>query len=110
MRRAYRNRANQAAMMQPLLDKSPYPELLACDMNDVPTSYAYWELKGERTDAFAEKGFGVGRTFMALAPTLRIDYIMADKRFNVKQFDIIQKRYSDHFPIVADLTLTKTNP
>lgn len=110
MRRAYRNRANQAAMMQPLLDKSPYPELLACDMNDVPTSYAYWELKGERTDAFAEKGFGVGRTFIALAPTLRIDYIMADKRFNVKQFDIIQKRYSDHFPIVADLTLTKTNP
>jgi endonuclease/exonuclease/phosphatase family metal-dependent hydrolase len=107
MKRAYRNRANQADMMQLLLDESPYPELLACDMNDVPTSYAYWRLKGAREDAFAEKGFGIGRTFLALAPTLRIDYIMADKRFRVNQFDIIQKRYSDHFPIVADLTLGK---
>lgn len=106
MKRAFRIRADQADMLKTLLNESPYPEILACDMNDVPTSYAYWQLKGERNDAFAEKGFGVGRTFIALAPTLRIDYIMADKRFEVSQFDIIQKRYSDHLPIIADLNLT----
>lgn len=105
MKRAYRNRAKQAKMVRRLLDESPYPVILACDMNDVPTSYVYWELKGNRADAFAEKGFGVGRTFLALAPTLRIDYILPDKRFFVSQFGIIQKRYSDHFPIVADLKL-----
>lgn len=105
MKRAYRTRARQADQIEPLIDQSPYPELLACDMNDVPTSYAYWKLKGDRNDAFAEKGFGVGRTFLTIAPTLRIDYIIADKRFDVTQFNIIQKRYSDHFPIVADLKL-----
>ena len=110
MKRAFRKRAQQADMLQPLLDASPYPEILACDMNDVPTSYPYWQLKGGRYDAFAEKGFGVGRTFIALAPTLRIDYIMPDKRFEVNQFNIIQKRYSDHFPIVADLTLHDSFP
>jgi endonuclease/exonuclease/phosphatase family metal-dependent hydrolase len=110
MKRAFVNRAQQADMLQPLLDESPYPEILACDMNDVPTSYAYWQLKGERYDAFAEKGFGVGRTFIALAPTLRIDYILPDKRFGVTQFNVIQKRYSDHFPIVSDLQLRNSIP
>jgi endonuclease/exonuclease/phosphatase family metal-dependent hydrolase len=107
MKRAFRNRAQQADVINPLLNESPYPEILACDMNDVPTSYAYWQLKGERNDAFAEMGFGVGRTFIALAPTLRIDYIMPDKRFGIKQFHILQKRYSDHLPIVADLSLSQ---
>lgn len=110
MKLAIKKRAQQADMLQPMLDSSPYPEILGCDMNDVPTSYSYWQLKGNRYDAFAEKGFGVGRTFIALAPTLRIDYIMPDKRFEVKQFDIIQKRYSDHFPIVADLVLRDSVP
>ncbi|MES2645562.1 MAG: endonuclease/exonuclease/phosphatase family protein [Bacteroidota bacterium] len=105
MKRAFRTRARQAGVINPMLNESPYPEILACDMNDVPASYAYWKLKGGRKDAFAEMGFGVGRTFIALAPTLRIDYIMPNKRFAVNQFHIIQKRYSDHLPIVTDLTL-----
>jgi endonuclease/exonuclease/phosphatase family metal-dependent hydrolase len=105
MKRAFRKRAQQADLLHPLLDDSPYPEILACDMNDVPTSYSYWQLRGGRFDAFAEKGFGVGRTFIAIAPTLRIDYIMPDRRFEVNQFHVIQKRYSDHFPIIADLVL-----
>lgn len=105
MKRAFRKRAQQADVLKPMLNESPYPEILACDMNDVPTSYSYWQLKGNRYDAFAEKGFGIGRTFITLAPTLRIDYIMPNKRYRVKQFEIIEKRYSDHYPIVADLQL-----
>jgi endonuclease/exonuclease/phosphatase family metal-dependent hydrolase len=105
MRTAFRNRAGQADMIRPLLDSCPYPELITCDMNDVPTSYAYWQLRGDRQDAFLEKGFGIGRSFMTLAPSLRIDYIMADERFMVNQFQTINKKYSDHLPLVADISL-----
>jgi endonuclease/exonuclease/phosphatase family metal-dependent hydrolase len=110
MKRAFRNRGGQADMIRPLLDSCPYPELVTCDMNDVPTSYAYWQLRGDRRDAFLEKGFGIGRSFMTLAPSLRIDYIMADTRFQVNQFEIIKKKYSDHLPLVADVYLQQPAP
>lgn len=110
MKRAFRNRGAQANEVRPLLDGSPYPEIITCDMNDVPSSYAYWQLRGNRKDAFLEKGFGIGRTYLALAPTLRIDYLMADERFEVSQFAICKQRYSDHLPLVTDLRLKGAEP
>jgi endonuclease/exonuclease/phosphatase family metal-dependent hydrolase len=107
MKRAFRNRGSQADMIRPILDASPYPEILGCDMNDVPTSYAYWQLRGNRKDAFLEKGFGIGRTFIALAPTLRIDYLLADNRFTISQFTTIKKRFSDHLPVIMDVKLSE---
>jgi endonuclease/exonuclease/phosphatase family metal-dependent hydrolase len=56
-------------------------------------------------DAFLQKGFGIGRTFSSLSPTLRIDYILTSKQFSVKQFNRVIKDYSDHYMIVADLKL-----
>jgi endonuclease/exonuclease/phosphatase family metal-dependent hydrolase len=107
MKRAFRNRGAQAAQIRPLLDSCPHPEIICTDMNDVPTSYAYWQLRGTRSDAFLEAGFGIGRTFIALAPTLRIDYILADRQFNVKQFTVLPKRLSDHLALVTDLQLNQ---
>ncbi|TAD86447.1 MAG: hypothetical protein EAY75_08390 [Bacteroidetes bacterium] len=105
MKRAFRNRGQQADMIRPILDESPNPEILCCDLNDVPASYAYWKLRGNRKDAFLEKGWGVGRTFLALSPTLRIDYLMANPRLPVQQFSVINKRFSDHLPLVMDVLL-----
>ena len=56
-------------------------------------------------DAFLEKGFGVGRTYSFLSPTLRIDYILATKNFKVEQFNRFVRDYSDHYMLVADLKL-----
>ncbi len=56
-------------------------------------------------DAFLKKGFGIGRTFSALSPTLRIDYIFADQHFRVKQFNRVAKKYSDHYMLVSDIAL-----
>jgi endonuclease/exonuclease/phosphatase family metal-dependent hydrolase len=89
------------------MKQSPGPVLFCGDLNDVPNSYAYATVKGNMQDAFLKKGFGIGRTFSALSPTLRIDYIFADKRFKVKQFARIAKKLSDHYMIVADLELVK---
>jgi endonuclease/exonuclease/phosphatase family metal-dependent hydrolase len=58
-------------------------------------------------NAFAEKGAWLGRTFSGIAPTLRIDNIFADKRYEVLQYVRVKKKLSDHFPILADLDLEK---
>ena len=57
------------------------------DLNDVPNSYTYFKVRGVFKDAFLEKGYGIGRTFRSLSPTLRIDYIFTDPRFKVQQLD-----------------------
>ena len=54
---------------------------------------------------FLERGFGIGRTYSYLSPTLRIDYILATNAFEVEQFDCVVKNYSDHYMLVADLKL-----
>jgi endonuclease/exonuclease/phosphatase family metal-dependent hydrolase len=87
------------------MQDSPYPNLFCGDLNDVPNSYAYFQVKGKMQDAFLKKGFGIGRTFSALSPTLRIDYIMADPTFRIRQFKRIVKEYSDHYMLVADVGL-----
>ncbi|HSK11909.1 MAG TPA: endonuclease/exonuclease/phosphatase family protein [Phnomibacter sp.] len=107
MKRAFRNRGAQVDQAVPLVDESPYPQIVCLDMNDVPGSYAYWKLRGDRKDVFLEKGFGIGRTYIAFAPTLRIDHIFCHPSFSVAQMAVVQRRYSDHLPLVADLRLQK---
>ncbi len=101
------NRAIQADIVRQVMDDSPYPYLFCGDLNDIPNSYAYNTIRGDMQDAFLEKGSGIGRTFSSISPTLRIDYIFADSRFDVLQFNRIPKAYSDHYLIEADLRLKK---
>jgi len=54
-----------------------------------------------------KKGFGIGRTFSSLSPTLRIDYIFADKHFKINQFRRLVRKLSDHYMIAADVELRK---
>jgi endonuclease/exonuclease/phosphatase family metal-dependent hydrolase len=104
-RSAYALRSKQAELVRMELDSSPYPEIICGDFNDVPNSFTYFKIKGNRNDAFLKKGFGISRTFTSLSPTLRIDYILANKKMEVLQFKKQRVYYSDHFPLVADLRL-----
>jgi len=101
-RASYSFRSQQANILRNILDTSSYPEIISGDFNDVPNSYTYFTIKGDRQDAFVKKSFGLGRTFIFISPTLRIDYILADKSFNVLQYKKTKLPYSDHFPVMAD--------
>lgn len=103
LRTGYYYRVNQAKMARQQLDESPYPEIICGDFNDVPNSYTYATIKGNRQDAFIEQGSGIGRTFSNVAPTLRIDYILVSKKLRVIQSKRIVLPYSDHYPVLADL-------
>jgi endonuclease/exonuclease/phosphatase family metal-dependent hydrolase len=100
-------RSIQADIIDKVLDDSPYPVIFCGDLNDVPNSYTYFAVKGDMQDAFLEKGFGIGRTFSGLSPTLRIDYIFADHNFQIHQFKRIVRAFSDHYMLVSDIALSK---
>lgn len=103
IKRGFTNRSIQADLIAEVIGNSPHPVLFCADLNDIPNSYTYATVKGSMQDAFLKRGFGIGRTFTSLFPTLRIDYIFADRNFRVKQFTRILKKYSDHYPILADI-------
>ncbi|MES1215058.1 MAG: endonuclease/exonuclease/phosphatase family protein [Bacteroidota bacterium] len=107
IKRGVSYRSIQARLIDQVLGDSPYPVLFCADLNDIPDSYTYFTVRGDMQDAFLKKGFGIGRTFSALSPTLRIDYIFADDHFKIKQFNRLVKNYSDHFMLLADVELMK---
>jgi endonuclease/exonuclease/phosphatase family metal-dependent hydrolase len=103
LRIAYQRRGYQAEEVRAQLDKSPYPGIICGDFNDIPNSYTYFTIRGKWQDAFIQKGFGIGRTYVNLSPTLRIDYILSDPRLEVLQCRKFALPYSDHNPVIADL-------
>ena len=109
LKRGISNRSIQADIISDVLVDSPHPVLLCADLNDVPNSYTYHTVRAKMQDAFLKKGFGIGRTFTGLSPTLRIDYIFADDHFKIKQFNRIVKNLSDHYMLVCDVQLKAPN-
>ena len=100
----------QADFLSRLLSASPYPYILAGDLNDVPGSYAYMSVRGNHKDAFLEKGFFLGSTFtssfsflLKSIPTLRIDYIFHPSDFSTIQYKRGGVGISDHYYLLADL-------
>ncbi len=107
IKKGFAYRSIQADIINEVMGDSPNPVIFCADLNDVPNSYSYFTVKGDMQDAFLKKGFGIGRTFSGLSPTLRIDYIFADKNFKVNQFKRTIRNLSDHYMLVADLQLKK---
>jgi len=105
LRIAYNRRRIQAEMVREQLDNSPNPVIICGDFNDVPNSYTYFKIKGSLEDAFIKKGFGIGRTYVNISRTLRIDYIMANSQFNILQCAKFAVPYSDHHPVIADIQM-----
>lgn len=112
MRNTFSWHGRQADFLSEEIKASPHPAMVMGDLNDVPGSYAYAVMRGNREDAFLQQGAGLGATFtssssfiLQLLPTLRIDYIFHPKIFSTSQFLIGGKRLSDHSFLLADIRL-----
>ena len=110
IKKGFTYRSIQTDLINEVLGDSPHPVLFCGDLNDVPGSYTYSTVRGDMQDAFLKKGFGIGRTFSQLSPTLRIDYIFANKQYKILQFNRLVKNYSDHYMLVADVQLKSRLP
>ncbi|QEC68097.1 hypothetical protein FRZ67_12585 [Panacibacter ginsenosidivorans] len=107
MKTAFARRSKQAEIVKAELDKTPYASVMCGDFNDVPNSYTYFHIRDKRQDAFLSSAFGIGKSYSALAPTLRIDYIMPDDHFTIDQFEMVDEGLSDHHLLVADISMKK---
>jgi endonuclease/exonuclease/phosphatase family metal-dependent hydrolase len=98
-------RGYQADTVRRKLDACPYPLVICGDFNDVPNSYTYFRIRGNLQDAFIKKCFGIGRSYIYISPTLRIDYILPSREFTILQTMNLGTPFSDHHAILTDLQL-----
>ena len=79
------------------------PSILCTDLNNTQFSKTYKAISKGRKDAFAAAGKGLGQTFYFSSFPLRIDFIFVEEEFKVNSFEVIEKNYSDHYPILTTL-------
>lgn len=106
LRFGYKKRVEQINIVKQLINKSTRPLIFTGDLNDVPVSYTYYNVKNNMHDSWIKKGSGLGRTFIYISPTLRIDQIFFNDYLDIKQVKrLFAEQASDHHAVVADLYL-----
>lgn len=108
LRLGYKRRVEQVRLVKKLINSSNRPLVFTGDLNDIPVSYTYAQIRNNLKDVWVKRGTGLGRTFVYLSPTLRIDQIFYNSHFVARQVKrIFAEGASDHNALVADLTLEK---
>ena len=101
LKKGFVKRSLQAQLVKSIVNKSPYPVIVAGDFNDTPVSYTYRKIRNGLNDSFVTSGYGAGFTYRGNYPPNRIDYILYDNNLVNSFFEKIRVRYSDHYPIIA---------
>ena len=88
--------ANQLAMD---MRECEVPIIVCGDFNDVPYSYVYNTMLGDKIDGFKECGSGFMNTFRGGKKHVRIDYIFHSKEMEGVSYYKKELSYSDHYPV-----------
>jgi len=97
-------REQQAQIIHRLSLQSPYPVLLCNDLNSIPSSHAYHEIKGNLKDGFKTCGHGYAYTFRYYKRMLRIDYIFHSPELQgIRYFSPNLDLCSDHNPVIMEV-------
>lgn len=103
---AFKAQQLQASLIVNHKEQCKYPIILCGDMNNSAFSYVYRRVKGDLQDAFEVAGMGFGKSYDFNYYPARIDYIFADKKMKINYFqNFTEIKDSDHFPIMATMTL-----
>jgi endonuclease/exonuclease/phosphatase family metal-dependent hydrolase len=105
LKTAFIKRSNQVKMVKSHTDSCTIPYIITGDFNDTPISYTVKTISKGLNNSFREKGSGFGVTYNGAFPNFQIDYIFTSPEFSVKNYLIIDKKLSDHFPVRSDLEL-----
>ncbi len=90
------------------IENSPYPVILAGDLNSVPSSYEYYHISEGLKDAFVQAGNGSATSFHDYKFPLRIDYIFSSETLKATSYHVDRSvRLSDHYPVMATFKIEK---
>lgn len=92
------------------LDDTKGPRILMGDFNASPDAAEMKTMAAAYKDVFANVGEGQEKTYPAIAPNERIDYIFISPEIQADRAWVVDSTASDHRPVVADLTLLRVNP
>lgn len=96
-------RAAQVDSIAEAKARTTTPMLVCGDFNDTPMSYVYRVMADDLQDAFRTNGSGYSHTYRGFFNTLRIDYVLASKDFEILSYETLPVEYSDHHPVVVRL-------
>lgn len=103
---AYKQRGKEANLSAFVIEENEeYPAIVCGDLNDLPSSYSYFNIRGNLNDAFLSRGRGIGPTYNGKISFLRIDYMFFSDNLNLKAFAKFEVPYSDHFPLMGKFEL-----
>jgi vancomycin resistance protein VanJ len=100
-------RWRESAAMRSVVDGSNVPMLLAGDFNTTDDSPIFREDWADFTDAFTDRGLGVGYTYVNRHTQLRIDHVMFGPGWRAVRCWVGPAVGSPHRPLVADLQLLR---
>ncbi|EDM44754.1 endonuclease/exonuclease/phosphatase family protein [unidentified eubacterium SCB49] len=103
MSQSFKDQAIQVSAILDHKNKSNYPSIITGDFNNTAFSYVYNELTEDMNDAYIEQGSGLGTTYSFDGFPFRIDFILAEKYFDILSFTTIKETFSDHHPILSTL-------
>lgn len=106
LRTGYYFLTKQATIVDSMIRSSNRATLFGGDINNIPISHTYATVKGNLHDAWANGGWGIGRTFHSISPTLRVDQLFYSHHFSLQQVRIVKaKKEADHNALLADFLL-----
>ena len=100
-------RSGQADILAQDMSESKVPVIVCGDFNDVPYSYVYNTMLGDRIDGFKECGSGFMYTFRSSNKKVRIDYIFHDKTMQGLTYYKRELSYSDHNPVFSKIAINR---
>ncbi|NRB83032.1 MAG: endonuclease/exonuclease/phosphatase family protein [Winogradskyella sp.] len=105
--RMFKAQQEQVELFKKHKSQCPYKVIVTGDFNNTAYSYTFDQITGDDLiDTFAEAGSGFGKTFEFKYFPMRIDFVLADKEFQVNGFKTYNDiKLSDHYPVVATLSL-----
>ena len=99
-------RCLDAKMIRDTIAKYNLPTIVCGDMNDFQFSSPVKTIMGDDLkNVWWERGMGYGMTYDKYHLKLRIDHVLFSKEFEPVNVDVPHLRFSDHYPIVADMKL-----
>ncbi|MBB3054693.1 endonuclease/exonuclease/phosphatase family protein [Mucilaginibacter gotjawali] len=104
---AFKKRAAQMYLVKENSRQCPYPYIISGDFNDTPSSFSLNQMAAGLKNAFREKGSGFVRTYNGDFPNFQIDYILTSQQFNIVDYQVIEKKLSDHYPVRSDVFLSR---